>query len=86
MILAYHKAKPFLNKTEEWVIVSLNEYECMVDSVEVIRTMAKHSQFFEVEPEELCEEFFEYVEDVPAYDEVINPDIWQEFRYEKYNW
>lgn len=86
MVLAHHKAKPFLDKTEEWVVMSLIEYECMLDSLEVVKTMGKHSQFFEVEPEDLCEEFFEFVELVPSYDEVINDDIWQEFRYAKYNW
>lgn len=86
MILAYHKAKPFLDKTEEWMVMSLNEYECMLDGLGIVRTMGRHSQFFEVEPEDLCEEFFEFVEDAPSYDEIINEDIWQEFRYEKYNW
>jgi len=38
----------------------------------------------QVEPDQLWEEFFEFVEDVPSYDEVINYDVWQEFRFIKY--
>lgn len=84
MILAYHQAKPFLDKNEEWLLVELNEYECLVDGLEIVKTIAKHSKFFEVEPDELWEEFFEYVEEMPSYDEVINFDVWQEFRDNKY--
>jgi len=40
--------------------------------------------FFEVEPDELCAEFFKFVDQLPAYDEVINFDIWQEFRDKNY--
>ena len=32
--------------------------------------MAKHSRFFEVEPPELVDEFFLYVDVMPSYDEV----------------
>jgi hypothetical protein len=39
----------------------------------------------QVEPDELWEEFFEFVENVPSYDEIINYDVWQEFLLEKYN-
>lgn len=84
MILAVHKRKPFLDKNEEWLVVELNEYECLVENLDIVKTIATHSQFFEVEPDELWEEFFEYVEEVPSYDEVINYDVWQEFRDEKY--
>lgn len=84
MILAYHQAKPFLNKNEEWLLIELNEYECLVDGLEIIRTIAKHSKFLEIEPDELWEEFFEYVDEIPSYDEVINFDSWQEFRDNKY--
>ena len=52
--------------------------------MEILKTMAKHSKFFEVEPDELVEEFFEFVDDVPSYDEVVNYDVWQEFRDKKY--
>ena len=83
-ILEYHKAMPFLDENEEWLMVELNEYECLVDGIEIIRIIAKHSKFFEVEPDDLWEEFFQFVDDVPAYDEVINFDIWQEFRDKKY--
>ena len=38
----------------------------------------------QVEPDQLWEEFFEFVEDVPSYDEIINYDVWQEFRDIKY--
>lgn len=38
-----------------------------------------------MEPDELWEEFFEFVENVPSYDEIINYDVWQEFLLEKYN-
>jgi hypothetical protein len=84
MILAHHQAKRFLDKNEEWLLVELNEYECLVDGLDIIRTIAKHSKFFEVEPDELWEEFFEYVDEIPSYDEVINFDVWQEFRDNKY--
>jgi len=84
MILAHHKKKPFLNKNEEWLLVELNEFECLVESVDIIKTIAKHSKFFEVEPDELWEEFFEFVEEMPTYDDIINFDVWQEFRDEKY--
>ena len=84
MILAYHKASPFLTPNEEWLLVELNEYECLVDSVDIIRTIAEHSKFFEVDPDELWEEFFEFVDEVPSYDEIINFDVWQEFRDVKY--
>ena len=84
LILAYHKAQPFLDHNEEWLLVELNEYECLVDNPEVLQTIAKHSKFFEVEPDQLWEEFFEFVDDLPSYDEVINADIWQEFRDNKY--
>lgn len=83
-ILEYHKKKPFLSSNEEWLLVELNEFECLVDSEDIIKVIAKHSKFFEVDPDELWVEFFEYVESIPAYDEVINYDIWQEFRDEKY--
>jgi hypothetical protein len=83
-ILEYHRQKPFLKSNEEWLVMELNEFECLVDSVEIIRIIAKHSKFFEVEPDELWEEFFEFVEDVPSYDEIINYDVWQEFRDQKY--
>lgn len=79
-IIDYHKQKPFLSQNEEWLVVELNEYECLVDSEEIIKIIAKHSKFFELDPPELWEEFFEFVEDVPSYDEVINYDVWQEFR------
>jgi len=29
-------------------VVELNEYECLVDSLEILRIIAKHSKFFEV--------------------------------------
>jgi len=83
-ILEYHKAMPFLDENEEWLMVELNEYECLVDGIEIIKIIANHSKFFEVEPDDLWEEFFEFVDDVPAYDEVINFDVWQEFRDKKY--
>ena len=83
-ILEYHNAMPFLDENEEWLMVELNEYECLVDGIEIIKIIANHSKFFEVEPDELWEEFFRFVDDVPAYDEVINFDVWQEFRDKKY--
>ena len=83
-ILEYHNHKNFLTKNEEWLLVELNEFECMVETEEIIKTMAKHSKFFEVDPPELLEEFFEWVDECPAYDEVINFDIWQEFTLAKY--
>ena len=84
LILEYHKQKPFLSSNEEWLLVELNEYECLVESEEMIRMIAKHSKFFEVEPDELWVEFFEFVEQVSCYDDVINYDVWQEFRDKKY--
>lgn len=84
IMLEYHKVKPFLTQNEEWLLVELNEFECLVDGMDIIKIIAKHSKFFEVDPDELWEEFFEYVEEMPSYDEVINYDVWQEFRDEKY--
>jgi len=84
MILAYHKARPFLTHNEEWLLVELNEYECLVDSIDIIKAIAEHSKFFEVEPDQLWEEFFEFVDEVSSYDEIINYDVWQEFRDVKY--
>lgn len=84
IILAYHRKKAFLNNNEEWLVVELNEYECLVENVDIIKIIAKHSKFFEVEPDELWDEFFEFMEEVPTYDEIINYDVWQEFRDEKY--
>ena len=84
IVLEYHKRKPFLGHNEEWLMVELNEFECLLDSMKIVKIIAKHSKFFEVEPDELWEEFFEWVDDIPAYDEVINYDIWQEFRDKKY--
>jgi len=48
VILDYHRAKPFLNNNEEWLIVELNEFECLVDGIDILRIIAKHSKFFEV--------------------------------------
>ena len=79
-ILEYHRQKPYLTSNEEWLVVELNEYECLVDGEDMVKIIAKHSKFFELDPPELWEEFFEFVEDVPSYDEVINYDVWQEFR------
>lgn len=84
LMLEHHKREPFLNPTEEWLLVELNEYECLIDKMQVVQLMAKHSKFFEVEPPELVEEFFLYVDMMPSYDEVINLDTWQEFRDKKY--
>ena len=84
LILAYHKKKPFLSSNEEWLVVELNEYECLVESLDIVRMIADHSKFFEVEPDDLWEEFFEFVEDQPIYDEIINLDIFREFRDQKY--
>ncbi|KAK2175389.1 hypothetical protein NP493_732g02035 [Ridgeia piscesae] len=84
LMLEHHKREPFLSATEEWLLVELNEYECLIDKLQVVQLMAKHSKFFEVEPPELVEEFFLYVDMMPSYDEVINLDTWQEFRDKKY--
>ena len=65
-------------------MVELNEYECLVESLDIVRMIADHSKFFEVEPDDLWEEFFEFVEDQPIYDEIINLDIFREFRDQKY--
>ncbi|ESN98726.1 hypothetical protein HELRODRAFT_188889 [Helobdella robusta] len=83
-ILAYHKKRPILSKNEEWLIVELNEFECLVESMDIVRTIAEHSKFFEVEPDDLWQEFFEFVEDLSSYDDIINFDVWQEFRDQKY--
>jgi hypothetical protein len=83
-IMAYHKHKPFLTRMEESLIIELNEYECLVDSREIIGIIAKQTKLFELEPQDFWEEFFAYVDDIPSYDEVINFDIWQEFRDAKY--
>lgn len=83
-ILEYHKQRPILNENEEWLMVELNQFQCLVDSMDVIKIIAKHSKFFEVRPAELWEEFFQFVDEVPSYDEVINFDVWQEFRDKRY--
>ena len=83
-LLEHHKHQKILDSTEEWLVVELNEYECLIDGLEVIKIIACHSKFFEVEPAELWSEFFEFVEDIPSYDEVINFDVWQEFRDKRY--
>lgn len=85
MLLEHHKQRPILDSNEEWIVVVLNEYECLIDSLEVIKSIAFHSKFYEVSPEELWEEFFEFMEEVPSYDEVINNDVWQEFRDKRYS-
>ena len=84
VILEFHKHKPFLKPNEEWLVVELSEFECLIDSFEIIQIMAKHSKFFELDPPEMVEEFFEFVDDVPSYDEVVNYDVWQEFRDKRY--
>ena len=84
-ILEFHQRQPILDPNEEWLVVELNEYECLVDSLAILKIIAKHSKFFEVEPDELWSEFFDFVDEVPAYDEVVNFDIWQEFRDKKYS-
>lgn len=84
MILEYHKKEPFLSKNEEWLLVEMNEYECLLENLDIIRIVAKHSKFFEVDPDQLIQEFFEFMEDVPSYDDVVNYDVWQEFRDAKY--
>jgi len=83
-ILEYHKQKPILDENEEWLVVELNEYECLVDNLPILKIIAKHSKFFEVEPDDLWQEFFDFVDELPSYDEVINFDVWQEFRDKKY--
>ena len=84
LILEYHKSKSFLTQNEEWLVVELNEYECLIESIDMIHMMAKFSKMFEMDPPEFLEEFFEFVDEVPSYDEVINTDVWQEFRDVKY--
>ena len=84
LILEHHRKQCFLKPNEEWVLLELNQYECLVESLEVVKMVAKHSKFFEVDPEVLWEEFFEFVEDVVSYDDVVNEDVWQEFRDKKY--
>jgi len=84
LVLEYHKAKSFLTPNEEWFLVELNEFECLVDSQEILSIMAQHTKYTEMEPDEYLEEFFEFVDDVATYDEIINYDVWQEFRDIKY--
>jgi hypothetical protein len=83
-LLEYHKKKPILSSNEEWIVVELNEFECLIESNDIIKKIAKHSKFFELDPDELWEEFFEFVEEVPSYDDIINYDVWQEFRDKRY--
>ena len=84
LILEYHKRKAFLSSNEEWLLVELNEYECLVENEDIIKMIAKHSKFFEVDPDELWAEFFDFVGELSCYDDVINYDVWQEFRDKKY--
>lgn len=37
LLLSYHKRKELLGPTEEWLVVELNEYECLVESLEIIQ-------------------------------------------------
>ena len=83
-LLEQHKRQHFLDSTEEWLVMELNEYECLIDGLEVIKIIACHSKFFEVEPADLWREFFDFVEEIPSYDDVINYDVWQEFRDKRY--
>ena len=86
-ILAYHKLnqlKPMLKAEEEWMLMELNEYECLVESMDILKQMSKVSKFFEVDPDELWEEFFEFVEEIPAYDDMLTSDILQEFKDQCY--
>jgi len=83
-LLARHGARPFLDADELAALEELNEFECLVDGVDVIRAAAEHSRYFGVEPAKLWEEFFGYVDDVADYDEVINADVWREFVDRKY--
>lgn len=85
LILEHHRKFPFLTPTEEWMIIELNEYECLVDGLEVIRKAAEHSKFFEVDPFELWQEFFEFGTDCCSFDNVINEDVWEEFNDKKYS-
>lgn len=83
--MAYHKRKVIqLSPMEEKIVVELTEYECLIDSRDVLKTIAQHCKFIDVEPNDLWEEFFDYVDELSSYDEVINFDVWQEFRDEKY--
>ena len=84
LILEYHKRKAFLSGNEEWLLVELNEYECLVENEDIIKIIAKHSKFFEVDPDELWAEFFDFVGELSCYDDIINYDVWQEFRDKKY--
>jgi len=84
LVLEYHKNKSFLTPNEEWMLVELNEFECLVDNKEILTIMARHSKYTEMDPPEYLEEFFEFVDDIPTYDEIINYDVWQEFRDIKY--
>ena len=36
-LLSYHKRKEMLGPTEEWLVVELNEYECLIESLEIIQ-------------------------------------------------
>jgi len=83
-ILARHCTRPFLNADELAAVEELNEFECLVDGVDVIRAAAQHVRYFGVDPAQIWDEFFRYVDDVPGYDEVINVEVWREFIDRKY--
>ena len=43
VVLCCCEAVPFLDANEEWLLVELNEYECLVDSLDIIKIIAQHS-------------------------------------------
>lgn len=45
-ILARHCARPFLDADELAVLEELNEFECLVDGVAVIRAAAQHARYY----------------------------------------
>ena len=83
-ILARHCACPFLDAEELAALEELNEFECLVDGVDVIHAAAQHVRYFDVDPARMWDEFFRYVDDVVGRNQVISAELWREFTDSKY--
>jgi len=84
-MLARHRARPYLDADELATLEDLDEFECLVGGVEVIRAAARHARYFGVEPARLWEEFFRFVSEGDAdYDDVIDAHVWRQFTDRKY--
>ena len=44
LLLDAHKRKHFLDPCEEWLVLELNEYECLIDNIQIVR-VCLHSAY-----------------------------------------